>query len=311
MSGWPVQPLEALLADEPNALTDGPFGSKLKSEHYTSSGVRVIRLGNVGVGEFKDQDRSFVSQAHAATLERHWLREGDLIVAALAEPVGRCCEVPRGILPALVKADCIRMRPRSDMNRRFVMHWLNSPVGRRNAEARSHGVGRLRINMRGIRELPVPTPPRATQDAVVAAIEAHFSRIDAAVASLHRGKANVKRARASVLKAAVEGRLVPTEAELARTEGRDYEHASVLLDRIAEQRRAARASGATRAKSKEPVCLQGTNPPAPQGWTWMTVDEASVEVRNGFAGKPLEQGPVQILRISAVRSGSVDRCSTR
>ena len=44
--------------------------------------------------------------------------------------------------------------------------------------------------------------------------------------------ANLKRYRASVLKAAVEGRLVPTEAELARQEGRDYEPAAVLLERI-------------------------------------------------------------------------------
>ncbi len=42
-------------------------------------------------------------------------------------------------------------------------------------------------------------------------------------------KRNLKRYRASVLKAAVEGRLVPTEAELARSEGRDYEPASRLL----------------------------------------------------------------------------------
>ena len=42
-------------------------------------------------------------------------------------------------------------------------------------------------------------------------------------------QANLKRYRAAVLKAAVEGRLVPTEAELARREGRSYEPASELL----------------------------------------------------------------------------------
>ncbi len=42
-----------------------------------------------------------------------------------------------------------------------------------------------------------------------------------------RALANLKRYRASVLKAACEGRLVPTEAELAREEGRDYEPADV------------------------------------------------------------------------------------
>jgi len=38
--------------------------------------------------------------------------------------------------------------------------------------------------------------------------------------------------RQSILAQAFSGRLVPTEAELARREGREYEPASVLLERI-------------------------------------------------------------------------------
>jgi type I restriction enzyme S subunit len=41
-----------------------------------------------------------------------------------------------------------------------------------------------------------------------------------------------------MLKAACEGRLVPTEAELAQAEGRDYEPADVLLQRLLTERRA-------------------------------------------------------------------------
>jgi type I restriction enzyme S subunit len=51
-------------------------------------------------------------------------------------------------------------------------------------------------------------------------------------------RSNLKRYRAAVLKAACEGRLVPTEAELARAEGREYEPADRLLTRILEERRA-------------------------------------------------------------------------
>ena len=41
-----------------------------------------------------------------------------------------------------------------------------------------------------------------------------------------------------MLKAACEGRLVPTEAELARKEGRSYETGEQLLARILKERRA-------------------------------------------------------------------------
>ena len=72
----------------------------------------------------------------------------------------------------------------------------------------------------------------------MAEIEALFTDLDAAVAALKRVQANLKRYRASVLKAACEGRLVPTEAELARKEGRTYETGEQLLARILKERRA-------------------------------------------------------------------------
>ena len=55
------------------------------------------------------------------------------------------------------------------------------------------------------------------QRQIVAEIEKQFTRLEAGVAALRRVQANLKRYRAAVLKAACEGRLVPTEAELAKT----------------------------------------------------------------------------------------------
>ena len=55
------------------------------------------------------------------------------------------------------------------------------------------------------------------QRRIVAEIEKQFTRLDAGVAALCRVQANLKRYRAAILKAACEGRLVPTDAEFART----------------------------------------------------------------------------------------------
>jgi type I restriction enzyme S subunit len=57
------------------------------------------------------------------------------------------------------------------------------------------------------------------------------------VGALKRVHANLKRYRVAVLKAACEGRLVPTEAEFARKEGRSYQTAEQLLARILIERR--------------------------------------------------------------------------
>ncbi|MDX2170445.1 MAG: hypothetical protein SF182_25460, partial [Deltaproteobacteria bacterium] len=95
-------------------------------------------------------------------------------------------------------------------------------------------------------------------------------------------KANVKRARASVLKAAVEGRLVPTEAALARAEGRDYEPASTLLARILTERKAAWSASGARGKYKEPVAPDGDRPPLlPEGWTSCSLDGLATKITSG------------------------------
>ncbi len=143
------------------------------------------------------------------------------------------------------------------------------------------------VSVSKLKGLPIPIPPGPEQTRIVEAIESCFTRLDNAVATLERVQANLKRYRASVLKAAVEGRLVPTEAELAHQEGRDYEPASVLLERILKERRrrweeaelaALNAKGKApkgdkwKAKYKEPVAPDTSElPELPEGWCWATM----------------------------------------
>ena len=95
------------------------------------------------------------------------------------------------------------------------------------------------------------------------------------MASLKRVLAALKRYRASVLKAACEGRLVPTEAELARRESRSYEPATTLLARILEERRDSfdrqQANAKTRKKYMAPAQPEEANLSSlPEGWVWET-----------------------------------------
>ena len=121
----------------------------------------------------------------------------------------------------------------------------------------------------------------------MAEIEKQFTRIDASVDALKRAKANLKRYRASVLKDACEGRLVPTEAELAGAEGRGYEHADMLLERILAERRALWASQEKRGrKYKEPVAPDMSDlPQLPEGWVWAGVGQVSRRIQYGTSSK--------------------------
>lgn len=144
------------------------------------------------------------------------------------------------------------------------------------------------VDARKLAAFRLPLAPSGEQQRVVDAIDSYFSRLDEAEAALERVTRNLRRYRASILHAAVEGRLVPTEAELARGEGRDYEPASELLKRIVVERRRrweeaelARLKAAGKppkddkwkAKYEEPPAPDpAALPPLPEGWCWATVD---------------------------------------
>ena len=133
----------------------------------------------------------------------------------------------------------------------------------------------MRVKLTTFR-LPLPLPPLPEQRRIVAEIEKQFTRLDASVAALKRTQANLKRYRASVLKAACEGTLVPTEAELARAEGRDYEPADRLLDRILAERRARwESQDKRRGQYKEPAAPDTSDlPELPEGWVWALWEES-------------------------------------
>ena len=153
-------------------------------------------------------------------------------------------------------------------------------------------------------------PPLAEQRRIVAEIETQFTRLDASVAALRRAQANLKRYRASVkLRDACEGRLVATEAELARSEGREYEPAAVLLEHILAERRARwESQEKRRGKYKEPSAPDTSDlPQPPEGWVWATVEQLLVEpLANGRSVKTANEG-FPVLRLTALQEGEINQ----
>jgi type I restriction enzyme S subunit len=185
----------------------------------------------------------------------------------------------------------------------------------------SSGTTFQEVSGRQAAKIPLSIAPFREQHRIVEAIETYFTRLDDAVGTLERVQHNLKRYRAAVLKAAVEGRLVPIEAELARAEGRDYEPASVLLDRILAERRRRweeaelakmKAKGKVakddkwKARYEEPVAPEfEALPSVPKGWCWATVDQLAFDVRYGSSAKtdPDLCGEIPVLRMGNIADG--------
>ena len=170
--------------------------------------------------------------------------------------------------------------------------------------------------------VPFVAPPLDQQKRIVAEIEKQFSRLDEAVANLKRVKANLKRYKAAVLKAAVEGRLVETEAELARRANVEaasrrldqrqdaaatYETGEQLLQRILETRR---SQWKGKGKYKEPTAPDITGlPKLPEGWAWTNFESVADRVTVGHVGSMkneyIDEG-IPFLRSQNVRPNRFD-----
>jgi len=289
---------------------------------YGASGIPLIRSMNVHFGRFLNEGLAFIDDRQAQALNNVVVRSDDVLLNITGASIGRVVRAPESMEGARVNQHVCIIRCVPAYSPGFLEYFLSSPDVQVAISAQESGVTRPALTKTQILNFDLPVPPRPEQDRIVEAIESYFTRLDDAVATLGRVQRNLKRYRASMLKAAVEGRLVPTEAELARAEGRDYEPASVLLERILSERRRLweeaelakmKAKGKPpkndkwKAKYKEPVTTDADPSSLPEGWCWTTVDQLAYDVRYGTSAKThsdLDSG-VPVLRMGNIVDGAL------
>ncbi|WP_327709884.1 restriction endonuclease subunit S [Streptomyces sp. NBC_00464] len=241
-ASWSWAELDDLRSADERPVTDGPFGSNLATRHYTHSGPRVLRLQNIGDGEFRDV-RTHIPESHFERLAVHEAREGDLVIASLGDDLPRACIVPEHVGPAIVKADCIRFRAHPEVSTEWLLRALIAPATKQHAAASLRGIGRARLGLNGIRSLPVPVPPAAEQRRIADALDTRLARL-----------------------ARIEERLVTAQQHLAR---------------LGDMVMVAAATGILASDSdpqhvtldNSPGVTDGELPPLATGWRWARLQD--------------------------------------
>lgn len=189
---------------------DGPFGSGLKSEHYSASGIRVVRLQNIGWTEFLEADRAYLDEAYASQLGDHSVKADDLLIAGLGDeghPVGRACTAPGEIEPAMVKADCFRFRlDRRRVLPRFLAFQLSATASAA-AGSLATGATRARMNLTTTASRKVALPPLDEQRVIVNALDREGERYRSLVAKVRSAIDRLKELRTALISAAVTGKI--------------------------------------------------------------------------------------------------------
>lgn len=214
-------------------VTDSFYGPRFAAEDYSNRGVPTIRTTDIGFGgtiKLTDPPRVALSDKEVKKLG---LVDGDLLVTRTGATIGKCAIYEERIGPAVPSAYLIRFRlTRDSVPPAFLLMFLMSPMGQRLLVGRSTAVAQPNVNAENISHFPVPLPPRVEIDEILCRVEALFKLADAIEKRVAVAKARADKLTQAILAKAFRGELVPTEAELARREGRSYESASELLARI-------------------------------------------------------------------------------
>jgi type I restriction enzyme S subunit len=277
--GWTIATVGELIS------VDGIFidGDWVESKDQDPRGdVRLIQLADVGDGFYRNKSNRYLTREKAIELNCTFLKPGDILVARMPDPLGRCCIFPGDKKSCVTVVDvCIVRTGSQGTNPSWLMYTLNSPQIRLVVASLQSGSTRKRISRSNFAQIKLPVPPLPEQYRIVAKIEELFTELDAGVELLKKLKVKLKRYRQAVLKSAVEGNL--TKEWRTANQGK-LEPASILLERILKQRREKweaeqlakmKAQGKTpkddswKLKYKEPIAPDTSElPELPDGWCY-------------------------------------------
>ena len=213
------------LGDVIDKISDGPFGSNLKSSDYVEKGVRVIRLENIGYMIFKNEYQSFVTEEKYDTIKKHTVYKGDIIFSSFISDNIRAVILPDYIDRAINKADCFLVRvSETEISKKFLSFYFSTRTIHNHLVNEIHGATRPRINTTQLKSTQIPLAPLPEQHRIVAEIESRLSVCDKLEESITLSLKKAEALRQSILKKAFEGKLVPQDP--------NDEPASVLLERI-------------------------------------------------------------------------------
>jgi type I restriction enzyme S subunit len=177
---WLVSNLESIAVGGKQGVQGGPFGSRLTTRDYTSTGVPIIRGNNLsGSGTFQARGFAFVSHAKATDLSRHQATAGDLVVTQR----GTLGQV--GIIPIDGPYDRYivsqsQMKATIDPDRavtRYVYYFMQTRQALRQIGDHTVKSGVPHINLSTFRSFLVPLPPIGEQQRVADALEAADQKI--------------------------------------------------------------------------------------------------------------------------------------
>ena len=161
-------PIKELANSDNPVLKTGPFGSHLKSEYFSTSGVPVLNISAVGDNEIEDEGLFYLPEEIAERFDSYRLFEDDIVFSRVAE-IGRCMLIPKSMEGSIISSNLIRIRlDKTKVDPEYFFYLLKfSPTIQKQIRQVTTGGGRLLVNTNTLGKMVFPIPCLKYQDETV------------------------------------------------------------------------------------------------------------------------------------------------
>ena len=136
-------------------------GNWIESKDQSTSGIRLIQTGNIGVGTYLDKVNraKYISEQTFSQLNCTEVLPGDILISRLPDPVGRACVVPDRMGKAITAVDCtiIRLNPEV-IDSQFFINFTQSSKYFEQLQQFLTGTTRTRISRKNLEKIEIPIP---------------------------------------------------------------------------------------------------------------------------------------------------------
>jgi type I restriction enzyme, S subunit len=177
---WPLVAVDDLKAATPSAIAIGPFGSRMKSHLYTTSGIPVVRGTNISDTQRFDGDFVYVGEETANGLLACNVYEDDLVfphrgaIGSVGIVTGANARYV--LSTSMMKLTC----DRSLADARYVFYFFRSTLGQHELLKNASQVGTpgIATPLTSLKAIRVPLPPLAEQRRIATILGALDAKIE-------------------------------------------------------------------------------------------------------------------------------------
>jgi type I restriction enzyme, S subunit len=299
--GWAETALENLVRKD-GFMCDGDW---VESKDQDPNGkVRLIQLADIGDGNFINKSSRFMSPEKVKALNCTLLKEGDVLISRLGDPLGKACIFPGVGQDAVTVVDVHILR--TDFNlidNRYLTYFINAPQTREIIASLSSGTTRRRITGKKVKSLNFPVLPVNEQKRIAEKLDQVLEEVNSTKARLGKIPTILKNFRLSVLQSAVNGELSKNwRSERGEVESLRLDELREVKKKLINEKSIKKDLLFSEIKPEECPTLN-----IPNDWEWIDIASLSSKVTDGEHKTPRRtDGGYYLLSARNVRNNKID-----